>query len=238
MGTDDIDADNEALEFGLAQPFYIDEHPQHRLTLPTFLIDQFEVTRADYQRFVQSTGHAAPEDWVNGRFAPERAFHPVVFVSWYDANDYCHWDGKRLLTEPEWEKAARGPDGLKYPWGNELIPERANISSGASLFGDSVPVGRYQAGKSPYGAQDLIGNVWEWTDSWYSTYPGNPDADKVDKFGRGLRVTRGLSFMSVGHYPKDTYRHVLSILARASFRSYDVPTSRLADVGFRCARSE
>jgi len=235
MGTDEVDTDEEALEFGLPHPWYEDEHPLHKVYLPAFYIDQYEVTYSQYQKFLQATGHPAPEDWVNRAYAPERANFPMVFVNWYEVNDYCQWMGKRLPTEPEWEKAARGPHGQKYPWGNVFNPDFANLSKGAVMFALSVAVGKHEAGKSPYGVYDMIGNVWEWTDSWYEPYPGN--TTRNENFGKNLRVTRGVSFMSVGHYPKDTYMRVLSIIARASFRSYDFPTSRLADLGFRCAMS-
>jgi formylglycine-generating enzyme required for sulfatase activity len=237
MGTNEVDTDGEALEYGLPEPFYADERPELHGHLDEFFIDRYEVTHAQYKTFIDASGHVAPEDWIGGRFAPERADYPIAFVAWYDANDYCKWAGKRLPTEAEWEKAARGPNGLRYPWGNDFKAENANVSTSASLFGTAKAVGRYEAGKSPYGAYDMIGNVWEWTDSWYEPYPNHPNPTSNERFGRGMRVTRGLSFMSVGHFGGDAYHRVLSILARASFRSYDVPTSRLADVGFRCAKS-
>lgn len=237
MGTNEVDTAGEAIEFGLPEPFYSDEHPELHAHLKEFFIDRYEVTHERYKKFVDATGHAAPQDWSDGRFPPERAAHPTLFVSWYDANDYCRWAGKRLPTEAEWEKAARGPDGWRYPWGDAFKPENANISTDASLFGTVKPVGSYEAGKSPYGTYDMIGNVWEWTDSWYEPYPNHPNPTTNERFGTGLRVVRGLSFMSVGHFGADSYGRVLSILARASFRSFDAPTSRLGDLGFRCAKS-
>ena len=235
MGTDEVDENQEALEVGFPHPWYEDEHPLHRLDLPAFYIDQYEVANAQYKKFIDETRRHPPQGWINRTYPEAQENHPVVFVNWYEADAYCRWLGKRLPTEAEWEKAARGSQGQKYPWGNSLDPNLANIAGGAVMFASSSPVGQHEAGKSPYGAYDMIGNVWEWTDSWYEPYPGNRAQN--ENFGQKLRVTRGLSFMSVGHFMEEDYLKVASIVARASFRSYDFPTSRLADVGFRCAQS-
>jgi formylglycine-generating enzyme required for sulfatase activity len=235
MGTDDVDAENEALDFGLPHPWYEDEHPLHRVNLPSFFIDATEVTNDLYKKFVEATRHPLPDDWANGTYPGGKAKFPVAYVNWFDADAYCRWAGKRLPTEEEWEKAARGPDSLKYPWGNLFGSAPANIAKGPVMVASAVAVGQYEGGKSPYGAYDMIGNVWEWTDSWYRPYPGNDSRN--ENFGRVFRSTRGLSFMGVGHYPGETYTKVASIIARASFRSYDYPNSRLTDLGFRCARS-
>lgn len=235
MGTDDVDADNKALDHGLPHPWYEDEHPLHRVNLPSFFMDVTEVTYEQYKKFADATRHPLPEDWTSGTYPAGRARFPVAYVNWFDAEAYCRWAGKRLPTEEEWEKAARGPDSLKYPWGNFFAPAPANVAKGAVMIASSVAVGQYKDGKSPYGAYDMIGNVWEWTDSWYRAYPGNNARN--ENFGQVFRVTRGLSFMGVGHYSGEAYTEVASIIARASFRSYDFPTSRLTDLGFRCARS-
>lgn len=235
MGTDDVDAENEALEYGLPHPWYEDEHPLHRVNLPSFFIDAYEVTNERYKKFVEATRHPLPDDWTNGTYPAGKEKFPVAYVNWFDADAYCRWAGKRLPTEEEWEKAARGPDSLKYPWGNFFGAAPANIAKGPVMAAASVAVGQYEGGKSPYGAYDMIGNVWEWTDSWYLPYPGNEARN--ENFGRVFRSTRGLSFMGVGHYPGEAYTKVASIIARASFRSYDFPNSRLTDLGFRCARS-
>ena len=235
MGTDEADRDNEALEYGLPHPFYEDEHPLRRVNLPAFYIDAHEVTNEPYQRFLQTTSRPLPDDWTGGRYPEGQAKFPVAYVNWFDADEYCRSLGKRLPTEEEWEKTARGPEGLKYPWGNLFDPARANIAKGPVMIASAVAVGQYEQGKSPYGAYDMIGNVWEWTGSWYRPYPGNPAANEA--YGQVFRVSRGLSFMGVGHYPGDAYLRVASVIARASFRSYDFPTSRLTDLGFRCAKS-
>ena len=234
MGTDEVDVDELAIEVGFPHPWYEDEHPGRKVNLPTFTIDRFEVTNRQFAEFVSATNRHPPEDWPNGHSTPEKADYPVVFVSWHDADSYCRWAGKRLPIEAEWEKAARGTDGRKYPWGDTFDPKRAKIATGSVMFSTPGAVGHYEDGKSPYGAYDMIGNVWEWTDSWYQPYPGNTATN--ERYRQQLRVTRGLSFMSVGHFGGDEYTGVASIVARASFRSFDFPTSRLADVGFRCAK--
>jgi formylglycine-generating enzyme required for sulfatase activity len=235
MGTDRVDSEQHAIEVGFPHPWYEDEHPLRKLRLPAFFIDQHEVTNEKYLPFVRGSNRHPPQNWSGGTYPAEKAKHPVVYVSWYDADAYCRWSGKRLPTEEEWEKAARGPDGLDYPWGNEFEPRKARMATGSVMFNTPGPVGGFEMGKSPYAVYDMIGNVWEWTDGWYEPYPGNTAVN--ENFGQKLRVTRGLSFMSVGHFGGEEYMEVAAIVARASFRSYDYPTSRLGDVGFRCAQS-
>jgi formylglycine-generating enzyme required for sulfatase activity len=235
MGTDEVDQNEEALALGLPKPWYEDEHPRHRVKLSGFYIDRYEVTNVLYAEFIRATDIPPPSDWIDGTYDPEKAKFPVIYVSWYEAAAYCQWAKKRLPTEAEWEKAARGPRGLKYPWGNTFIPDVANIARTPEMAGSPVAVGRYKAGKSPYGVYDLVGNVWEWVDSWYEPYAGSSAQDS--HFGGNFRVMRGLSFLAVGHYPPAAYLKVAAIVARASFRSYDLPDVRLPDVGFRCARS-
>ena len=180
-----------------------DEIPKHRVFLEAFYIDKYEVTSARFQQFVQATGYRTQAEregggkirtgaktWAQVPDATWRAprgqgssitgleAHPVVQVSWHDAKAYCTWAGKRLPTEAEWEKAARGTDGRLYPWGNELDGAKANYCDrncpfewkDASVddgYRSTAPVGSYEAGKSPYGAYDMAGNVWEWVADWY-----------------------------------------------------------------------
>lgn len=131
--------------------------------LPEFFIDVRPVTNADYERFVADTGHPPPRHWTSGAPPLVLRDHPVVYVTWHDATEYASWAGKRLPTAREWEKAARGPDGDTYPWGNEPTPAKCN--SRESGVRSTTSVDRYHSGVSGYGVYDLCGNVWEWTSS-------------------------------------------------------------------------
>src|SRR3990172_2754402 len=159
MGSDDVDAEQIAEQLGINKPWFEDEHPAHKVPLNAFFIDQYEVTHGQYQQFIEKTGYSAPLYWKGGKFPEGQGSFPVM-VGWADAKAYCEWAGKRLPTEAEWEKAARGTDGRKYPWGNEFDPARANVGEAQP---GPVRVGNYPTGKSPYGAYNMIGNVWEWT---------------------------------------------------------------------------
>ncbi len=234
MGTDEVDSENEGLQLGFPQPWYEDEQPKHPVTLKGFYIDRYEVTQGKYLNFIRATGHRPPAHWRNGEYKVGTADHPVSFVDWYDANDYCRWLGKRLPTEAQWEKAARGTDGRSYPWGMHFEVKKAHLSPASDVAMALTSVGTYPEGASPYGVFDLVGNVWEWTDSWYLPYPGS--TLRKPAFGMKYRVVRGLSFHSLGHYPGGAYPRVLAVYARAATRSYDPPGERLEDLGFRCVR--
>lgn len=123
-----------------------------------YFIDVYPVTNVEYKKFVEATGHPDPASWRNGNWPTGKENHPVVEVNWASASAYAEWAGKRLPTNEEWEKAARGIDGRIWPWGNEFDREKCNTYSG-----DTTPVGQYSPqGDSPYGCQDMAGNVWEW----------------------------------------------------------------------------
>ena len=153
-----------------------DERPPRRVTLHAFYIDKYEVTHGQYAAFVAATGRKPPVDWPGGKPPPSLAKHPVVNVTWSDAEAYARWAGKRLPTEAEWEKAARGADGRLFPWGDDAARKSA---SGAPAQGSkhpegkTFPVGSFPDDTAPCGAKDMAGNVWEWTADWYAAYPGN-----------------------------------------------------------------
>jgi len=157
----------------------------------------------------------------------------VVWVSWFDTANFCQWAGKRLPTEKEWERAARGTEGRAYPWGNTFERDRANLPN---KIGSKVPlakVGSYPKGATPSGVHDLVGNAWEWVDGDYAPYSGN--AFQFEDFNRGFKVIRGASMSDIGHFPGDFYSQVLKEFARAEYRQYADPDQSASDVGFRCA---
>jgi formylglycine-generating enzyme required for sulfatase activity len=132
-----------------------------RLTwLPTFYIDVTATTNRQYAAFVEATGHRAPRHWQDGEILEDLEDHPVVNVTYHDACAYAAWVGKNLPTEAEWEKAARGTRGNRYPWGDQPTPAKCNVREAG--VGGTTPVGLYRSGMSPYGVYDMSGNVWEW----------------------------------------------------------------------------
>jgi formylglycine-generating enzyme required for sulfatase activity len=204
-----------------------DEKPPHQVDLPEYQMDLFETTNTQFAAFVDATGYQTEAEQAgSGRvwrdeWAEGEDNHPVVRVSWQDAIAYCEWAGKRLPTEAEWEKAARGPEGLSYPWGNEYEAGKANDRN--SGIRGTVAVGSYGDGVSPYGVFDMAGNVREWTaDAGYFPYPGNniPSA----YYGDTLRVLRGGGWFD---NPPDL---------RTTRRNPTAPSAANWDIGFRCAK--
>jgi hypothetical protein len=128
--------------------------------LPTFYIDVYPVTNAEYARFVAATGHTPPQHWTDGRPPEHLSDHPAVFVTWNDATAYAEWAGKSLPSGQQWEKAARGTRGTVYPWGDQPTPAKCNVRENG--VGGTTAVNCYQSGVSPYGVFDLCGNIWEW----------------------------------------------------------------------------
>ena len=212
-------------ELGPDVQWFAAEKPQHEVYLKEFYIDKYEVTNAQYKEFVQATGRPTPRHWEGGSYPDGKADHPVVYVSWEDANAYCRWFGKRLPTEAEWEKAARGTDARIWPWGNTFDIAKCNVESWEGS--GSTPVGSYPDGVSPYGVYDMAGNVWEWTDSWYDAYPGSTYT--TTEFGEKLRVLRGGSWY---HYDS-----LGPIGARCASRDRGTPQHVSYVAGFRCAIS-
>ncbi|MBI5197074.1 MAG: formylglycine-generating enzyme family protein [Nitrospirae bacterium] len=202
-----------------------DEGPEHTVTLGPYYMDRYEVTNAQYQKFVKATERSLPIHWQNGTYPKGKADHPVTFVSWYDATAYCQWAGKRLPTDQEWEKAARGPNGWIFPWGNEFDKRKANVP--ATGIGDTTPVGRFESGKSYYGLYDMSGNVWEWTSSWYKPYPGNKHP--TENYGEKYRVLKGGSWFDCSFYK-------CGISAPSFNRGFFIPETKNFSFGFRCAK--
>jgi len=242
------------------EPWALDnERPAHTVDVPAFLIDTTPVNNAAYQRFVDDGGYDDPRwwaaegwrhrreadltaplswrreggQWLRTRFGhvePVPPEEPVQHVSWYEADAYARWAGKRLPTEAEWEKAARWDPASgrsrRYPWGDEdPTPERANLG-GRHLR--PAPVGAYPEGASPLGVRQLVGDVWEWTSSDFAAYPGFaawPYREYSEVFFAGpYKVLRGGSWA------------VDPVACRGTFRNWDHPVRRQIFCGFRCAR--
>jgi iron(II)-dependent oxidoreductase len=146
------------------------DQPQHRVRLAEYRIDKYPVTNAQYARFVAETGHRPPLHWEEGRIPPGLELHPVTMVSWFDASAYARWAGKRLPSEAEWEKAARGPDGRRWPWGDLMDASRLNTYYQVA---STTEVLQYPAGASYYGAMDMAGNVSEWIADDFHPYAGS-----------------------------------------------------------------
>ena len=202
--------------------------PSRTVDLPAYEIDRFEVTNEEFAWFVEQTGYvtyAEENSTKNWRDAAEgKGSHPVVYVTWDDAVAYCEWARKRLPTEAEWEKAARGEDGRAYPWGNEFIAENGNFYEGG--IRGTTAVGSFAAGASPYGVEDMAGNVREWVADFFLAYEGAA-ADADPFFGEENRVNRG-----GGWFDGEDGEIVTTYNRNAG----PPGTSANDDIGFRCAR--
>lgn len=229
IGSNKTDTQGKAKEYGFLQALYVDEHPRRTVNLDSFLIDKYEVTNGEFIVFYQATQGNVANSFIEKQKQEISQWSqlPVNQVTWFQAQAYCEWKKKRLPTELEWEKAARGPDGLEYPWGNSWNAENLNEGSGEWESG-LAPVGSFSQGKSFYGVHDMSGNVAEWIADWYQMYPGNKYKSQFS--GTSHKVVRGGGWGGIGHY-------VIPALFRASHRDYEKPDRIFIDIGFRCANN-
>ncbi len=223
-----------------AEAFH-DEGPARWVVVDAYFLDKYEVSNKDFGDFLRSTGHAAPAYWDDPRL--NQPNQPVVGVNWYDAKAFCEWKGKRLPTEAEWEKAARGPQGLKYPWGNEYDASKVNVGKTRK---STLPVDSMPEAASYYGAHHMAGNAFEWVSDWYdpkfyekTTQVANPTGPEkpvwlggtgtyVDRLTTGeKRVIRGGSWIAAKSSTTTTHR----------FWNHPMNNSYGVGLGFRCAKN-
>ena len=178
-----------------------DEKPMHFVYTSGYYIDKYEVSNKDYQAFMDATGHPAPSFWDDPRFNDLE--QPVVGVSWHDAMSYAKWKGRRLPTEAEWEKAARGNDGRLWPWGRKFDKGFffffVNIFGQNDNYAHTAPVNYYHSGVSPFGLYNTAGNVWEWCLDWYDEnyYRNSPEINPEGPQGPlKMKVLRGGSWVN------------------------------------------
>lgn len=207
-----------------------DEKPVHAVNLDAFWIDQTEVNNSRYAKCV-ADGKCNPpsstKSYTHDSYYGNSEFdnYPVIYVDWDMANAYCEWADRRLPTEAEWEKAARGANGRTYPWGNDM--PNNNVLNYNNNIGDTTEVGKYPNGASPYGALDMAGNVWEWVADWYSEtyYASSQASNPLGPASGRERVFRG------GAWDYDYYG------VRSAGRLWNFPILTYYNIGFRCAMS-
>ena len=246
FGTNQTDKSGLGVSMGIPKPLYQDAHPEQKPFNKGFYIDRYEVTNHRYQKFLKNLPthpeykvmieklgyYSPPKDWQKNQFPGNLGDHPVVWVSWFDAANFCQWAGKRLPTEKEWERAARGTKGTAYPWGNAFERDHANLPNKIGSKVALSKVGAFPKGASLEGVEDLVGNVWEWTDGDYVSYPNS--TFQFGDFNQGYKVIRGTSVSDIGHFPGEFYAQVLKEYARSGYRQYADPDQGASDVGFRC----
>lgn len=211
-----------------------DEYPRHDVFVSNFYIDKFELTNGRYLEFVKATHHRIPQNpknatrnlWQGDTIAESLIDRPVINVDWADAQAYCQWAGKRLPTEAEWEKAAKGTADRRFPWGN-VEPTNKHLNFNQQWIGEKtlMPVGSYEAGKSPFGVYDMAGNVWEWVNDWYDAkyYEKSPAKNPTGPETGTKRVLRGSGWQNE------------TPTVRIFTRVDSDPTIRNESTGFRCA---
>jgi formylglycine-generating enzyme required for sulfatase activity len=218
-------------EFTMGSTLLPNEKPIHLVYVNDFWIDQYEVSNALYQKCVAAQACLPPIEGYTDRhpdgYFANPTYHdfPAATVNWSEADQYCRWAGKRLPTEAEWEKAARGTDARAFPWGNTF--DQARVNSAYNLELVTVAVNRYPDGVSPYGAYNMSGNVWEWSADWYDEnyYATAPRDNPTGPLTGKLKALRG------GGYG------VFDAAMRTSLRRDMDPSTRTPYIGFRCARS-
>jgi formylglycine-generating enzyme required for sulfatase activity len=225
----------------------VDELPQQKVYVRSFYMDRYEVTEVQYLEFLKATGSKKyPGYWKEAgqadHFPEGYRNYPVSDIDWFDAVSYCRWAGKRLPTEAEWEKAARGTDGRLWPWGNRFEPGRANTLESSAAWtapkgqerynvkGWKAPVGSHPEDVSPYGAYDMAGNVREWTATAYQSYPGNTTRTVQD--AGSFKIIRGGSYLTEAAFSRTAAR--LAVLPTVGPRAADGWHSDYT-YGFRCA---
>jgi formylglycine-generating enzyme required for sulfatase activity len=223
--------------------WYLDEEPAHTVYLDSFYMDKYEVSNAAYRECVSSGACQPPTDASSdsrSSYFGNSSYddYPVIHVTWDMANAYCDWRGARLPTEAEWEKAARGPDGRLYPWGNAFDGNKANFCDENCSrdwsnknyddgYADIAPVTAYSSGASVYGIFNLAGNVWEWVADWYDSayYANSPSSNPLGPSSGDARAVRGGSWYDYGYY------------LRPANRGWNDPSVTNGYRGFRCALS-
>lgn len=211
-----------------------DEYPRHEVQLDNYYIDKFELTNGRYLAFVKATGHRIPQNpknptrnlWQADTITEALVDRPVINVDWADAAAYCAWAGKRLPSEAEWEKAAKGTADRRFPWGN-VEPTNKHLNFNQQWIGEKtlMPVGSYEAGKSPFGVYDMGGNVWEWVNDWYDPmyYEKSPAKNPKGPESGTKRVLRGSGW--------ENETPTVRIFTRVE----GDPANRNESTGFRCA---
>jgi formylglycine-generating enzyme required for sulfatase activity len=229
MGTPEAELSALARAYGGTRESYREESPRHTVTLAPFAIAQTPVTNALYAAYVRATGVRAPLHWRGAAPAVALLTHPVVDISWEEANGCCGWlrsatgQAYRLPSEAEWERAARGTDGRSFPWGEDFDPARANTREAGILT--TTPAGAYADGASPDGVYDMAGTIWEWTASLDVPYPYVAGDGREDELRPGRRIMRGGCYANPQGY------------ARCACRFRLPPGTRNEFTGFRLALS-
>lgn len=200
-----------------------DDRPVRKTYVDAFYLDQYEVTNQQYAAFAKATSHRTPPNWIKGAVPPGKEKLPVADIDWNEASAYCTWAGKRLPTEAEWERAARGlAEGKTYPWGDRKVTKQDacyDTMKGPCAIGQFAP--------NDFGLYDMAGNVWEWTSDWYAKdyYASAPDRNPRGPETGQYRVIRGGAWSDVPKY------------LTCAYRSWARPLERSPNIGVRCAIS-